>query len=259
MNINDLSTQLLYTTVPIYAFQRDGSLLFETGFMFSIWEADTSSIPLLIMSYHLLENALDAFFELHIGKDEIPTNESIKIRFDNSIINSHRLGNLDLIALPMAATLMDFQNQSINIFFRSVDKNMLPTQEQFDNFAAIESVTFIGYPSNLIYEKNKLSVVRQGITATPIWNEFGGEKAFLMDAGVFPGSCGSPVFIFNEGAYSSKGKLVVGNRLLFVGVVSQPILEGSVAEKKYLNLGKVINSMEMYRELEILIHKLKKD
>ena len=141
--------------------------------------------------------------------------------------------NLDLIALPMAATLMDFQRQNVTIFFRSVDQNMLPTQEQLDNLAAIETVIFIGYPSeSLLNENNSLSVVRQGITATPIWNEFGGEKAFLIDAGVFPGSCGSPVFIFNEGAYSSKGNLVVGNRLLFVGVLSQCILEDDGDKRK---------------------------
>ena len=41
MNINDLSTQLLYTTVPIYAKKDEGSLSSGTGFMFQVWENDT--------------------------------------------------------------------------------------------------------------------------------------------------------------------------------------------------------------------------
>lgn len=257
MNINDLSTQLLYTTVPIYAKKRDGSHMSGTGFMFSVRENDETSIPLLITNYHVLENAAAGFVELHIGENEKPTNRSTIIQFDNSIIGSNKLGNLDLVAVPMAATLVDLQCKNTTVFFRSVDQKMIPTKEQINNFSAIEEITFIGYPSGLYDEKNKISIIRQGITATPIWNNFKGEQAFLIDAGVFPGSSGSPVFIYNQGAYATKEGIVVGNRLLFVGIISQTMLKDTVTEKSYLNLGKVINSQAMYFELNKFIQKLK--
>lgn len=193
MNINDISTQLLYTTVPIYAKKSENVFSTGTGFIFSIQENDTTSIPLLITNYHVLENVLVGLVELHIEKNGLPTNKSIKVQFDSSIIGSNKLGELDLIAVPMATTLTELKRKNINIFFRSVDKKMIPTDEQFENFSAIESITFIGYPSGLYDEKNKISIIRQGITATPIWNNFKGEEAFLIDAGVFPGSSGSPV------------------------------------------------------------------
>lgn len=257
MNINDLSTQLLYTTVPIYAKKNDGSLSSGTGFMFSVLESDDTSIPLLITNYHVLENAVAGFVELHIGENGMPTDRSTRIQFDNSIIGSNRLGSLDLVAVPMAATLMDLQNKNINIFFRSVDQKMIPTNEQCENFSAIENITFIGYPSGLYDEKNKISIIRQGITATPIWNDFRGEKAFLIDAGVFPGSSGSPVFIYNQGAYPTKDGIALGNRLLFVGIISQTMLRDNTTGKSFLNLGKVINSKAMYYELDKFIKRLK--
>ena len=59
-------------TVPIYAKKNDGSLSSGTGFMFSVREDDTTSIPLLITNYHVLENSVAGFVELHIGENAFP-------------------------------------------------------------------------------------------------------------------------------------------------------------------------------------------
>lgn len=257
MNINDISTQLLYTTVPIYAQKSNNVLSSGTGFIFSIQETETTSIPLLITNYHVLENAVAGFVELHISENGMPTNKTMRIQFDSSIVNSNKLGNLDLIAIPIAGTLNNLQSKNVNVFFRSVNQSMIPTVDQQNDLSAIENITFIGYPSGLYDDKNKLSIIRQGITATPIWNDFKGEEIFLIDAGVFPGSSGSPVFIYNQGAYATKDGIIVGNRLLFVGVISQTMLRDNSTGKDFLNLGKVINSRAMYRELDIFIKNIK--
>ena len=254
MNINDISTQLLFTTVPIFAQNKDNTFSSGTGFIFSVDEGEGTSIPLLITNFHVLKDAIAGFVELHIGEQGKPSNKTVRVQFDKTIISGNKLGELDVIAVPLASTLMSFQKNGIEIFFRSVDQNMIPSVEQEQSFAAIEHITFIGYPSSIYDEKNKISIVRQGITATPIWNSFRGEEAFLIDAGVFPGSSGSPVFIFNQGSYTIAEGIALGNRLLFVGILTQTMIRN---DKDYLNLGKVINSRAMYRELEILIHKLK--
>ncbi len=69
MEINDIGTQLLYTTVPIYAQNDDKTLSTGTGFLFSIRESETKSIPLLITNYHVLKDAVVGFVELHIGEE----------------------------------------------------------------------------------------------------------------------------------------------------------------------------------------------
>lgn len=257
MNIQDISTQLLFTTVPIYTTKVGNCISSGTGFIFSVMEDGGASMPFLITNFHVLKDVLTGSFELHIGEDGNPTNKCIKVQFDKTVINGNRLGNLDAIAVPLASTLMDFQQKGIEIFFRSVDQNMLPTKEQVQDFAAIENVTFIGYPSNLYDVKNKLPVIRQGITATPIWNDFNGEDIFLIDAGVFPGSSGSPVFILNQGSYPIRNGIAIGNRLLFVGIISETMIKRENDGNNYLNLGKVINGRAMYHELMVLIDKLK--
>lgn len=257
MNINDISTQLLYTTVPVFTENKNHSTSIGTGFIFSVREGNDGSIPLLITSSHILKDAINGYFELHLEENGKPTNKTVRVQFDKSVIDCEKLGSLDAIALPLAPALLSLQNHGINIFFRSVDQNMISSLESQQNLAAIEEVTFIGYPSGVYDDKNKLPITRRGVTATPIWNNFDGKEEFLVDGGVFPGSSGSPVFIFNQGTFSAPNGIVLGNRLLFVGMISKTLSHVNQSEKDYLNLGKVINGRAIIRELELFVNKIK--
>ena len=257
MNINDISTQLLYTTVPIITLTQQGATKSGTGFIFSIQEKDNRSIPLLVTNYHVLDGAIGGFFELHEAKDGKPSDKTIRVQFDRTIINNNKLGELDAIAIPLAGTLLDLQNKGIQIFFRTVDQNMIPNKDVENDLAALENVVFIGYPNSIYDTTNKIPVIRKGITATPIWNDFQGRKEFLIDAGVFPGSSGSPVFIFNQGAYPTRDGLAVGNRLLFIGMVSGAMLKNGQNHNDYLDLGIVINSSALFEKINEFVEKLK--
>ena len=178
------------------------------------------------------------------------------MQFDEGIIKGNRLGELDLIAVPLAGTLNQFQANGLSLFFRTVDPNLIPPDNEWNELAAIEDVIFIGYPSGLYDNTNKTPLARRGITATPIWNNFKGNESFLVDAGVFPGSSGSPVFIYNRGTYPTKDGISVGNRIMFVGIMSQTLKEKN-GLNDYLNLGVVINSKAFYNELNAFLKKLK--
>lgn len=249
MNIQDVSTQLLYTTFPIVSREEVGVTI-GTGFIFSIKRDEATSIPLLITNYHVLEKTKGGYMEFHIGQNGMPTDKSIQINFDSEITSKNKLGSLDLIAIPFAGTLEGLRSRGIELFYRTVDQFLIPSKEQINDFAAIEEITFIGYPSGLYDDKNKSPIVRKGISATPIWNDFKGQEVFLIDAGVFQGSSGSPVFIYNRGTYPTKDGISIGNRLLFVGVISQTMYSGTSTKREYLDLGVVINSSAAYREIQ---------
>lgn len=253
MNLNDLSTQLLYTTVPIYGINNDNSQVSGTGFVFSLIDKDdvSKSIPLLITNHHVLKDIVQGFIEFSLSENNMPVRgKSVRVYFDGNIIVNNKLGNLDLVAIPLAAAINDLENKNKSVFFRTIENGLIPNQNQIEELAALEEIIFIGYPSGLYDNHNKTSIIRQGITATPIWNNFKGEPIFLIDAGVFPGSSGSPVFVFNQGSYPTSKGLTVGSRVMFVGVISETILR---EEKTYLNLGRVINSYSMYAELQKFI------
>jgi hypothetical protein len=98
---------------------------------------------------------------------------------------------------------------------------MIPDQDKLDNLDALESVTFIGYPNGIWDKVNLLPVARRGTTASPLAVDFENTPRFLIDASVFGGSSGSPVFLFNQGIYSEKsGNTTIGSRCLFLGVIA---------------------------------------
>ena len=93
--------------VAIYAQNQDSSLSAGTGFLFSVRENEVESIPLLITNYHVLKDAVAGFVEMYVANNGIPTDKSIRVQFDKSVIKGNKLRNLDLIAIPLAGTLYD--------------------------------------------------------------------------------------------------------------------------------------------------------
>jgi hypothetical protein len=107
----------------------------------------------------------------------------------------------------------------------------------FERLDAIENVVFVGYPNGMYDTKNLTPIMRTGITATHPALDYCGDKAFLIDASVFPGSSGSPVFIVNNGAYVNKGSgIAMVTRALFLGVLSDVFVRQDEGEIKIENI-----------------------
>ena len=136
----------------------------------------------------------------------------------------HPLPDIDIAIYPFALLEMKIKQQgNIDLFYRCISNNMIPNDEQLEMIDAIESITltFIGYPNGIWDRKNLLPVARRGTTASPIHIDFEKTPRFLIDASVFGGSSGSPVFILNQGMFTEKlGGTVIGSRILFVGVIA---------------------------------------
>ena len=148
-----------------------------------------------------------------------------------------------MAVVPIGGLLNELKSSGRPVFFRSITTELVPEQSTIDELAAVEEITFFGYPSGLYDEHNVTPLARRGITATPAWNDFKGEPTFLIDAGVFPGSSGSPVFILNQGAYTTKDGLAVGNRVMLLGILTDAIvLTDEELPDVFLGIGKVIKS-----------------
>lgn len=252
MNINDTSTQLLYSTVPITC-NFDNGVVTGTGFFFSRNLDDGSSVPFLITNYHVVENAKAGYFEVTLADGQEPGNKSIRVNFNGNELIGKKLGSLDLAAIPIAPVMSALGKAGTPPFYRSISDSLVPDEKTVDELTALEEVTFIGYPKGIFDRRNKIPLIRRGSTATPIWNRYLGDRAFLVDASVFPGSSGSPVFLFNQGSYPANGGVIIGSRLLFVGIVASSfVLEGT----EYLDLGYVIRSDAMLEEIDTLISRL---
>ena len=252
MNISDTSTQLLFTTVPILG-NTSGGVVSGTGFFFSYNLGDGSNIPLLITNYHVLKDATQGLFVVNLADGDKPSKETINVTFDRSFIEGKKLESLDLIAMPIAPALNALEQNGKKPFYRSIDSELIPKHEVLDSLAALEQTTFIGYPSGMYDDNNKTPLIRHGWTSTPVWNDYKGKREFLVDASVFPGSSGSPAFIFNQGSYPTPEGIAIGSRLLFMGVITQTITEQG---HEHLDLGMVIRSDAILDALSKFVEKL---
>ena len=245
MNLQDLSTQLLFTTVPIWLETSAGRGA-ATGFVYSRPADDdpTSSIPLLVTNRHVLQDATRVVVDFTARTGDRPEKgKRVRVEIAHELAVANISARLDVAIIPLAPILSELERSGKPAFFRAIAPDLLPPEKTLNELSAIEPVIFIGYPSGLQDSANLMPVVRQGITATAVWNDYDGDPAFLIDAGVFPGSSGSPVFLYNQGSYSRPGGLVIGSRLLFLGVITETYLrrEAEVG-RSYLGLGLVTRS-----------------
>lgn len=151
------------------------------------------------------------------------------------------------------APLLDFMASSggIHVFYRAVVSGMVPAAEVLRQLDAIESVTFIGYPNGIWDSRNLLPVARRGTTATPLSVDFEETPRFLIDASVFAGSSGSPVFIIDKGPLVDRtGSVSIGQqRFLFVGVVTGVYYRTDLDEIIAVPLPTAVRPMAQRREM----------
>jgi len=237
MNINTPAEQLLFSTVRIETISSSGQCT-GTAFIFNYtWNEKTALF--LVTNKHVVAGASSGrfFFTLREG-----ANPMIGQRFDINIENfenqwyGHKSDDIDLTIMPLLPLLQLIEKMGKEVFYCSIPHNIIPTQEQIDGLDVLEEVIFIGYPSGMFDKKNLLPIMRRGTTATPVQIDYEGNPIFLVDASVFPGSSGSPVFICNCGSYSDKkGNIILGSsRLFFLGVIAQVVTRIEYGEIKLM-------------------------
>lgn len=85
---------------------------------------------------------------------------------------------------------------------------------------AIETVKVVGYPNGLWDAVNNSPIARTGSTATHPLARLDGKSNFLIDAAVFGGSSGSPIFAFEAPMYLlPQGGYAPGTKASLIGVL----------------------------------------
>ncbi len=223
--------QLFFVTTRIETEQIDtnGNTVIGvgTGFIVS-YKWDGKKGYFLITNKHIFEKAQKArffFIKSDGGKPILGETQHIEVDNLQNIWFGHPNSKIDVALMPLSGIINEVRKRKMSIFFKSVSKDLFPTSQQKESFDAMEQVVFVGYPSGIYDTVNHLPIIRTGTTATPLNIDYLDLPQFLIDGSVFPGSSGSPVFIFNKGSYSPRrGGLVVGSRLIFLGLVSEVYL-----------------------------------
>lgn len=220
-----ISEMITYSTVLIKCQYADGTSGSGTGFIINLCkntEAGTC-IPALITNNHVIKNSINTIYEF-CKADEFGhpiDTESFAFTYSgkgNSWI-SHPNKDIDLCCLLLGHALNELNKTDIKIFYIPLETEIIPTESQTNDLLAMEDVVMVGYPIGLSDQYNHKPVIRRGITATHPKNDYQGNKHILLDMACFPGSSGSPVFILNQGSYTTSNGVVIGRRVYLLGIL----------------------------------------
>lgn len=238
-------------------------------FDFSVGDpSEKKFVPCLVTNKHVLKGATEAKLHFHgtiTSSDKIePSSDKFIFGFKDieGRLIFHSKEEIDLCVLPLLPIINSLAEHKKTPFLISLNKTLIPTEEALQQLSVVEDILMVGYPTGLYDSVNNFPIFRKGITSTHPAIDFNGKPEFVIDAACFPGSSGSPVFIYNAGMYSTgRNNIVGGGRLLFLGILySGPhmTVEGKIVTKDIptqltpfsqsnvmLNLGYVIKANQL--------------
>jgi hypothetical protein len=234
--------QLAHSTVRIACRMADGSVSTGSGFFYAFVKKETSSVPAIVTNKHVVKGAVSAEFSLTLrGQDDGPVvGQHITIQLDQfeSRWLPHPDPQVDLCVMPIAPLLSDAAAVGKTFFFVSLEESLLPTEAELSDLSALEEILMIGYPNGIWDATNNMPILRRGITATHPNLDYEGRKEFMIDAACFPGSSGSPVFLFNASGWTDrKGNTMMGGvRAKLLGVLYAGPQHTATGEVRIVNV-----------------------
>ena len=232
-----IAERLMHTTVRLECLRSDGRASTGTGFFFSFPLEEGKHIPLIVSNKHVIDTCVQGTFVVtRRGTDDEPiigTYERLQLNDFESLWIKHPDPNVDLAVFPLAPLMNHAEQTGLKLFVLPLSDALIPTAEVLRGLGGIEDITMIGYPNGIWDMRNNMPIVRRGITATNPKLDYNGLPIFVIDCACFPGSSGSPVLIFNQGAYTdAQGSMHLGQgRVLLLGVLfagPQHVAEGEI-------------------------------
>jgi len=230
MKLNRRVKQLIYSTVRLEMIFRDKDVGSGTAFMY-VDERESTQIAYLVTNKHVVHNAAEGqmiftAMKPGTGQDGVSPEpilghgivHTVSGNFDR-LWHGHPNKQVDIAVLPFDELHQQLLETKGRPCIVGISSSRVPSQEDIENLDAVEDVLIVGYPKGVMDSVNLNAIARLGVTATPYEYDYEGEPAFLVDASVFDGSSGSPIFFTSHG---STTRLIVGpSRDFLLGVLAK--------------------------------------
>jgi hypothetical protein len=270
MDVNSLTKKLLFNTVRVDTVLDDDSEGSGTAFVVS--HAHPRGIhSFVVTNRHVVEGVKRGGLVFTQGRNGQPLlGQRFQLNIDDFTAAwfMHPDPEVDLAVIPMRPLEAAARDQGVELYYHAIDSKLVPDAQGWNALDALEEVLFVGYPSGVWDEVNLMPIMRRGTTATPMMLNFEGRNEFLIDAAVYPGSSGSPVFLYEP---DTTRRAASRPRFLFAGViaavffreeenhlVAAPVpanYSGSVMGSEMIDLGLVIKSQAVVDAIDAYLRK----
>jgi hypothetical protein len=193
-----------------------------TGFYYEyFFSAPTSSVPVIATCWHVVSSGVTGrlYFACVSTNPPCRTNIVISLPAFESLWLRHPDSNVDLAVMPIGPILKPLLDAGLHLEAFMMDETAIPTERDLSGLGYFQDVKFVGYPIGMWDYEHNLPIGRRGITATDPLVDYNGRSEFLVDAAVFPGSSGSPVYVIDEGGYQVGRAHVMGSRFHLLGIL----------------------------------------
>lgn len=227
MKVETAAEQLLFSTLRI---QCESSI--GTGAIVTHKWGDGKEGPFLVTNKHVVAGSQQGQITFSLGEGDgeerqpkLGERHTVTMSEAGWSWTGHPSDGVDIAVLPLGGLVSHVVRQGFDVFYKSIPTTFIPNEEELSEMDAVEEVLFIGYPNGIYDSANNLPIARKGITATPPEVDYDAKPCFLIDGSVFPGSSGSPVFLYRSGAWSTRDRqLRHGEQLRLLGILGSAYL-----------------------------------
>lgn len=255
-----IAEQLMYCTARIVGqIPNSTNLKTGTGFFFNFPVGSGQQVPVLITNKHVIEGTTKLQFLVHTSVEKDAKRPSANAAIDSLPTDwiGHPNPKVDLCAVLVGPVMNSMQ--PLVPFFRAIGPEVIKSDPDLTQLNAVEDILMVGYPNGLWDAANNFPLIRRGITASHPAVDFdvNGVATTVIDVASFPGSSGSPVFIYNNGTIPNKtGAMEIGSRAIFLGVLfSGPTYQpdGSIVIRNIPTMNVAVPQVNMMMNLGYII------
>lgn len=219
-----IAERLLYSTVKLTSSNNGVPISTGTGFFMAFPFNGDQTVIVIMTNKHVVKGATEVTAVCHIADGGSPSGRFVSCTVENQpqFIIHHPAVDVDLCAIIFGPILTRAHEAGTHLFFCPLDLFLIPIEDDWNFFDAIEDVTMIGCPRGISDEANNLPIVRRGITASSLSKKYNGKDEFMVDMACFPGSSGSPIFLYDRHGYLDRKKksyMIGESRLKLVGIL----------------------------------------
>ena len=266
---------LSYNTVRIEFENYDGQIGMGTGFLYQFRSSEGKNLHALITNRHVLENVQNLTLMFNqMGKDNKidPSNKDKIILEVTELDNNwhgHPNSHIDLAFLQLDSYISKLNKSKTTPIWFYLRRENFPLSSEWSRLTALEPIVTVGYPNDIWDSVNNLPILRRGVTATHPKYNYCGRPEFLIDSSVYPGSSGSPVFLYNpQNIFLGQDLNMAKHLPRLVGILSSVHVHKTYGEMKSIpiptlykevpfiqipnNLGIVIKSTELDKFIPVI-------
>jgi len=252
--IDGFQDQVFFTVVRIVIKNEigDGASI-GTGFILRHELSREKCCYFLVTNKHVIPNSvspIDLVFHTSVDNKEpdLTNFRQVTLADYNGGYSAHPNSDIAVI------NLSKFSEEK-GLFWRHINMELIPNFDDLELKAGNE-VWFVGYPQNRFDTKHNLPLLRKGSISSHPRVDFNGKPEIVIDAQVFQGSSGSPVFSALGGSFKLIGiiseTMIKNNQLQTVPTKDEQVVQ------EVIGLGIVIKSSVLRDFIVELGNELKK-